>query len=242
MFRTASLSLICLAAAGCATTPGETVQGDPWEGFNREMFLFNQALDEAILSPAATVYETLTPKFARTGVGNVISNLNSPVVFANDVLQGEGGRASDTATRFLINSTLGVAGLWDAAEYFGLEGHSEDFGQTLAVWGVDSGPYLVLPVVGPTTPRDVLGGGVDRVFDPLTWSEFDGRDELQIGRGVLGALNGRVAADDAIDALNDQPEPYTALRRFYENNRQAAIRNGREDPDADADLPDFEAF
>ena len=219
---------LTLGLGACASTPPAEpgMISDPYEGFNRQMFAFNNGVDRYALAPAATVYETVTPSFARDRVGDFLGNLSSPVIFINDVLQAEPGRASDTFFRFTINTTIGLVGLWDAANYFGLEGHSEDFGQTLAVWGVDSGPYLVMPIIGPSNPRDLVGAGVDRAFDPLTWTEFEGQPDL----------------DDQIRTLNEQPEPYIALRRIYSSQRQAAIRNGKPVDDADAyeDLPDFD--
>ena len=212
---------LALGLGACAST-GPTAPGevpDPYEGFNRQMFAFNQGVDQYALSPAATVYETVTPEFARDRLGDFLGNLKSPVIFVNDVLQAQPGRATDTFFRFTINTTVGLVGLWDAADYFGLDGHSEDFGQTLAVWGVDGGPYLVMPFLGPTNPRDLIGSGVDRALDPLTWTEFAGQpdldDQIAMGRGILGGLNARVAFDDQIKSLNEQPEPYVALRRLY---------------------------
>jgi len=223
------------------------VVNDPYEGFNRQMFAFNNEVDKYALGPAASAYETVTPRFARDRIGDFLQNLKSPVIFVNDLLQGEGDRAGTTLGRFMVNTTFGIAGLWDVAEYNGIEGHNEDFGQTLAVWGVDSGPYLVLPLMGPTTPRDLFGTGVDRAMDPLTWTEFDNNpdldDHIAIGRAVLGGLNARVALDDQIKQLNAQPEPYVALRRIYSSQRQAAIRNGRlNEEEAYEDLPDFDEF
>ena len=235
-----------LGACASAPPPEPGTIADPYEGFNRQMFAFNNGVDQYALAPAATVYETVTPSFARDRVGDFLANLKSPVIFVNDVLQAEPGRASDTFFRFTLNTTIGLVGLWDAANYFGLKGHSEDFGQTLAVWGVDSGPYLVMPLLGPTNPRDLLGTGVDVAFDPLNWTEFEGQpdldDQIALGRRVLGGLNARVEFDDQIRTLNEQPEPYIALRRIYSSQRQADIRNGKPVDDADAyeDLPDFD--
>ncbi|MCA8901503.1 MAG: VacJ family lipoprotein [Hyphomonas sp.] len=240
-----------LGLAACATTPPPTDPGavpDPYEGFNRQMFAFNNGVDKYALGPAASAYETVTPEFARDRVGDFLRNLRAPVIFVNDVLQAEPSRAADTFTRFTINTTIGLAGLWDAADHFGVEHHGEDFGQTLAVWGIDSGPYLVLPFIGPTTPRDALGMGVDRALDPLTWTEFDGDpdldDKIMVGRAVLGGLNARVALDEQIEQLNAQPEPYVALRRIYSSQRQAEIRNGKPLDEAELyeDLPDFDEF
>ena len=131
----ASAALASLALAACATAPdpGPGDIDDPYEGFNRKMFAFNNGVDRYALGPAADVYETVTPAFARDRVSDFLSNLNGPVIFANDILQAEPSRAGTTVTRFGINTTVGLLGLWDAADYFGIEGHSEDFGQTLCV-------------------------------------------------------------------------------------------------------------
>ena len=122
-----------------------TADADPWEGFNRKMFAINDSFDSALMVPAAKAYRAVTHKKQRKGIRNFIANLRTPVTLVNDVLQGEFGRAGKTASRFVINSTIGFGGMGDPAERLGIEQHSEDFGQTLAVWGVDSGPYVVLP-------------------------------------------------------------------------------------------------
>lgn len=249
MKLTTSAALASLFVTACATAPA-TVSGeiaDPYEGFNRQMFAFNTGVDKYALGPAATAYKTVTPAFARDRVGDFLSNLNGPVIFANDVLQAEPSRAGTTAARFTINSTVGLLGLWDAADHFGIEGHREDFGQTLGVWGVESGPYLVLPLLGPSNPRDLFGIGIDRALDPLTWVQIDNDDDTDLavraGLGVLGALNARVSLDEQIESLNAQPEPYIALRRIYSSQRQAAIANGKVDEEnAYDDLPDFGEF
>jgi len=249
MLKQMVTAVLAASLGACASTNSSTTQtvSDPYEGFNRQMFAFNNGVDKYALGPVAGAYETVTPEFARDRVSDFLNNLKAPVILANDVMQGEGGRAGDTLTRFLLNTTVGVAGLWDVAEYNGIEGHSEDFGQTLAVWGVDSGPYLVLPLLGPSTVRDVLGSGVDYALDPLTWTEFkndpDLDDDIALGRQVLGTLNARVALDDQIEQLNAQPEPYIALRRIYSSQREAEIRNGKlNDENAYEDLPDFDEF
>lgn len=249
MLRKLSLSMVLAAAlSACATKPSSNPEGvyDPLEPLNRRVLSFNLAADRAVIGPAAGAYETVTPTFFRTGVSNVLSNLNSPVVFANDILQGEPKRATDTAYRFLVNSTFGVLGLFDvAATETGIEGHSEDFGQTLGVWGVPEGPYIVLPLLGPSNLRDATGSSVDNAFDPLYWTEFDDDDTsvtIAATRGVLGALQARVALDEQLEAVNAQPEPYVALRRAYTAQRQAEIRNGREEEDPYTDLPEFDDF
>ncbi len=217
---------------------------DPFEPFNRSMFAFNAGVDRYALSPAATAYKTVTPRFARDRVGDVLDNLSEPVTFANEVLQGKPGRAAETIARFSVNTTLGLAGLWNPAQEFGLTREEEDFGQTLGVWGVGSGPFVVLPLLGPTTPRDFVGRGVDAAFDPLNYDSVvdeDTRTTIGATRGVLGGLNARVKFDDQIDALNSQVEPYIAIRQLYAAQREAAIRDGRVNEEtAYDDLPDFD--
>ncbi|MEL6258306.1 MAG: VacJ family lipoprotein, partial [Pseudomonadota bacterium] len=184
------------------------------------------------------------PGFFRAGVRNVLSNLNTPVVLGNDILQGEPGRASDTFFRFIINSTVGIGGLWDAADKFGIEGHSEDFGQTLAVWGVPEGPYIVLPLLGSSNLRDTVGRAGDFAFNPLTYKDFTGNADEIYQYTVLGmtVLSAREQFLEAFDQLRAQPEPYVALRRAYTSSRRAAVRNGREEADPFEDLPDFDEF
>lgn len=254
MLKSLTLGFVASAAlVGCATAPLEDGQviADPYEGFNRTMFGFNNGFDQYLLGPAASVYETVTPRLFREGVGNALSNLGEPVSFANNVLQGKPGPAIDTGFRFLINSTIGIGGIFDVASEVGLDEKDEDFGQTLAVWGADSGPYLVLPFFGPSTPRDLLGSGIDRGFDPLNhlrWqADYLGNDEdfdttFRISTTVLGLLNARVAFGPALEQINSQPEPYVALRRAYVSQREAAIRDGQVERDPFADLPDFDEF
>lgn len=235
------LAAAALLMAGCAT-PGTTTDNDPYSEFNRDVLAFNLKVDRAVLKPVADAYVAVNPKFGRDRVSDFLSNLGSPVTLVNDILQAEPGRALDTSYRLLINTTIGVGGLFDAAEYFGIEGHKEDFGQTLAVWGVDSGPYLVLPLLGPTNPRDLVGFGVDRAFDPLNYAQFEGDTTTRITLGALGGASGRAKAEDAIDTLRRQPEPYVALKRTIIQQRNSAIRNGQDDPDPYQNLPDFDEY
>ncbi len=250
MNRVFCAASLVLAVGACASTDSQADMAggvhDPYEGLNRSIFAFNEAADRAVIAPAARAYEVLTPEFARQGVSNALGNLNEPVVFANDLLQGESGRAGDTFYRFFVNSTIGILGLWDAAGHFGVEGHDEDFGQTLAVWGVDPGPFIVLPLFGPSNLRDVVGTGVDIGLDPLTYVEIGNDDDTDLayraGTGVLGALNARIALDDALTAMREQPEPYIAMRRIYTQTREAEIRNGREAENPYEDLPEFDDY
>jgi phospholipid-binding lipoprotein MlaA len=180
----------------------------------------------------------VTPRPLRTGVLNFLRNLKGPVIFANDVLQGEVNRAGTTAGRFAINSTIGVVGLFDPATSMGLERHEEDFGQTLAVWGVPTGPYLFVPLLGPTTVRDGAGRIVDVAFDPLTWADFDDVDTVRAARTVIAGVAQREVLLDPIESMEAQGgDLYLAYRATYEVAREAAIQNGRADAE---DSPDFD--
>src|SRR5262245_13984825 len=151
-----------------APSPGPT-DYDPWEPMNRRLFATHEALDQRLLAPTARGYRRVTPSPVRTGVSNFLRNLRGPQIFANDVLQGEFRRAGVTAARFGVNTALGFFGLFDPATGMGLERHTEDFGQTLAVWGAPEGPYIFVPVFGPTNVRDGVGAVVNLAFDPFNW-------------------------------------------------------------------------
>jgi phospholipid-binding lipoprotein MlaA len=213
---------------------------DPFEGSNRFFFGVNQVLDDLLLRPVAVVYRAVLPDFARNGVRNFLNNLNSPVIFANDVLQGEGDRAGDTLIRFGINSTIGVGGLIDVAKDLGHPYHDEDFGQTLAVWGVEDGPYFYFPLMGPSSARDFTGFVVDRGFDPLTYVNW-GDDELEyvpIARTVLNVIDLRSRNIETLDDIErSSVDYYASIRSLYRQSRADAIRNGA----PSQDLPDFES-
>jgi phospholipid-binding lipoprotein MlaA len=216
----------------------QDAQSDPWEGFNRDMFALHESVDQAVIEPVARGYRAVTPRPVRQGVLNFLRNLRGPVIFANDVLQGEFGRAGTTAARFGINTTVGLAGVFDPATSMGLERHDEDFGQTLAVWGVDSGPYIFVPLLGPTTVRDGAGRIIDVAFDPLTWAEFDEVDEVRVGRTLLAGVAARELVLETVeDIRRDSPDPYVTIRSSYGLLRESAIQNGPTDVQ---DLPEFE--
>jgi phospholipid-binding lipoprotein MlaA len=235
MRATVSILSLAFALAAPAAAWAQESQGDPWEPFNRDMYAVHNAVDEAVLEPVARGYRAITPRPVRTGVLNFLRNLRGPVIFANDVLQGEIGRAGTTAGRFAINTTIGIAGIFDPATSMGLERHDEDFGQTLAVWGVDSGPYLFIPLFGPSNVRDATGRVVDIVFDPLTWFEGEDIAEIRIARTVTAGIAARELVLEAVDDIRrDSVDPYTTFRSSYDLLRESAIANG------DADLPDFD--
>ncbi|GAM98333.1 vacJ-like lipoprotein precursor [alpha proteobacterium U9-1i] len=211
---------------------------DPWEGANRNLFAAHEAIDQALLEPIARGYRAVTNQPVRKSVVNFVRNLRAPVIFANDVLQGEVERAGVTAARFGVNSTVGLLGLFDTADEFGLEYHDEDFGQTLAVWGVGDGPYLFVPLMGPTNLRDGAGRIVDTAFNPLTWAEFDGDDTFRTTNTTATVLATREGLLDTVDAIrSDSLDPYVTFRSSYDLLRSSAIENGRSSVQ---DLPDFE--
>jgi phospholipid-binding lipoprotein MlaA len=211
---------------------------DPWEGFNRKVFGFNDKVDKGFFVPAAKAYRATTPTAGRRGVRRFLANLGSPSVFINDVLQGNFGRAGKTLSRFAINSTIGAGGFADPAGRMGIDGHNEDFGQTLAVWGVGSGPYLVLPLLGPSSPRDAFGALVGIGLQPLTYIRTPPANYARISLAGANLLSAR---ENVLDPLADieanSLDYYSSFRSFYSQARAREIRNGADDFDA---LPDFE--
>ena len=200
---------------------------DPLEPINRVIFGLNEVVDFVILRPVNVVYRTIVPKPLRTGVANVVSNLASPVVLANDILQGEGERAGNTAKRFVINSTVGLGGLIDVAGRNGIPGHSEDFGQTLGTWGVGSGPYMVLPLLGPTTLRDTIAMPVDSAMDPMTWLLMDQKTAVRLAPlGTKILVYHDAVMDDVDNMRRNSADFYATIRDIHTQRRQSEIANG----------------
>lgn len=235
LFATVGVLLLAGALAGCATDPSG--QNDPYEQTNRSIFALDQGFDHAIARPVAVFYNHAVPGFARDGVHNFLSNLDSPVIFANDVLQGEATRAGTTFSRAVVNSTFGIGGLIDVAGKLGLPGHEEDFGQTLGVWGVDEGPYLVLPFAGPSNPRDLAGMGGDIAMDPFTYMKWNNSTLHMMIRSGLEIVDLRARNVDALDQIErTSVDLYATTRSLYRQHRNAEIRNGAADT---ANLPDL---
>lgn len=238
---TLALGLAACASQPAAEDPADAVAeaNDPLEPINRGVFAFNRTLDGLILKPAAIVYRGVLPEDARTGVRNVLVNWTSPVVFLNDVLQGDMDRATVTMGRFFLNTGFGFLGLLDVATAWGAEpGHDEDFGQTLGTWGVGEGPYLMLPIFGPSNPRDAVGLVVDHFTDPLTYVILSGDESL--ARGGVTAVDTRSRFLDQLDELEASSiDYYAALRSLYRQRRDAEIRNGEIAPEY---LPSIESF
>ena len=191
---------------------------DPLAPLNRKVLAFNYVLDRALLKPASVVYRGVVPRFARAGVRNVLDNLIEPRTVLNQCLQGKFGAAGADAGRFLVNSTLGIGGLFDPATAMGLERHREDFGQTLGRWGVGTGPYLVLPVVGLTTLRDAGGKLVDVATGPMNAVDYDA---IRIGIGALDRVDKRSRQPELSSEWGD--DPYVYLREIHLARRAAEV-------------------
>ena len=220
--------LVAGSLAGCATDPSG--QNDPYEQTNRSIFALDEGFDHAIARPAAVAYNAVLPGVARDGIHNALSNLNSPVIFANDLLQGETTRAGQTLGRAIVNSTLGLGGLVDIAAKIGVPGHDEDFGQTLGVWGTGEGPYLVLPLAGPSNPRDLAGAAGDYAMDPFTYMKWN-NSTLWFGlRQGFEIIDLRARNVDSLDQIErTSVDLYATTRSLYRQHRNAEIRNGAPD-------------
>jgi phospholipid-binding lipoprotein MlaA len=229
----------CCFVVGCATTTQkDTAVEDPYEDFNRRIYSFNQGVDNYFSGPIVTVYDTITPDFLQKGVGNFFTNLNSVQVVVNDLLQGKIIQGTRDTGRFAINSTLGVFGLFDIASYVGLKQNTEDFGQTLGVWGVPAGPYVVLPFLGPSTLfQGVPGATVDALSNPVTYATA-----LPLVQ-ALSAVNARSDAEASLDFINESAlDPYVFTRAAYLQWRQHLITDGEGTAQASFEALEDEMF
>ncbi|PHS79306.1 MAG: hypothetical protein COB59_02580 [Rhodospirillaceae bacterium] len=232
--------------AGCVTTSASTPEenppaqievaeveemeatNDPLEPVNRVFFEFNRGLDTLLLRPVSSLYKALMPPPIQKIVHNFLNNLKTPVILLNDLLQGEMARAGDTATRFVINTTVGILGFGDPATDMGYKAHSEDFGQTLGAWGMGEGMYLVLPIFGPSNPRDAVGKVVDVLTDPV-WQYAQNTDKEYIPNQRFAAelIDFRARNMEEIDDLEKTSlDYYAAVRSLYRQVRNDEINNG----------------
>ena len=213
--------VLCLTVALMAAPAMAADRSDPWEPFNRAMFRFNETLDKYLTKPAAEVYAAVMPQAVDDAVTRFFNNLQAPITIVNALLQGKGHVAATQTSRFMFNTTGGIAGFFDIATPMGLPRQKEDFGQTLAVWGVPSGPYLMLPLFGPSNPRDFVGRAADIVPDPR--------------RFPPPVVRYGVTAMDLIDTRADllplektiTGDRYVFLRDFYQQQRDFAIADGQ---------------
>jgi len=222
----------CLALAltvGLASTQAGAQEetNDPLEPFNRAMFAVNDTLDQMLLEPLAMGYRWAVPELAKKGVSNVLDNLRGPITLIHDLLQAEWDRARITGGRFMLNSIVGLGGIFDVATWAGMEdGHDEDLGQTLAVWGVPDGPYLMLPLLGPSNPRDAIGRVGDLFLDPF--SIIDTPIEFAIGRVSGTVVTFREQNLETISELRRSSLDYYATTRTLGRQvRASEIRNGQ---------------
>jgi len=243
-----------IAVVGCAKGPeksslsaAETIKisnNDPLEPVNRVVFSFNNIFDRLILRPIAVVYKGLMPEFIRSRVTYSLNNLSMPITAVNNILQGELRKAGVSTSRFLINSTVGVLGFFDPASSMGLESKNEDFGQTLTVWGVPSGPYLVLPFIGPSNPRDFTGLLSTSLLDPM-YQVGGGStsSSLRSYRMATGAVDFRSQNIEVFDdLLNNSIDHYAAVRSFYSQSRESQAANNMEMDSLDSENEIFDDF
>ncbi len=244
-----------LSLGGCTSSDSANVVDsgnmiyDPYEEYNRAVTKFNLAVDHAVIYPVLEGYRTITPKPARNGLQNVMKNLRSPVNLINQLLQGDLAGAHDVIVRAIINSTVGIGGLFDVAGYEGIPYESEDFGQTLAVWGVGNGPYIVMPFFGASNLRDYTGLLADSAMDPLNWYLHNTDKE-----GLSYALSGTnylLLRDSLYDSMKDMEQSnfdyYAAVRSAYYQYRKSAILDttswsSQERFEELPDIPDFDDY
>ena len=237
---------VSLFATGCATVPGQDrlAQRDPLEKFNRGVWGVNRAADKVVIRPVTMVYRAVAPKPVRSGVSNFFSNVSEPWSFVNNLLQGKPKRAVRNLGRFVVNTTLGIGGLFDVASKEGIQAAPEDFGQTLAKWGVNGGPYLVLPLLGPSTLRDGVGSGVAFAADPVNVGirESNVSNTATLAYRAVQVIDTRSQIIDVGgDAfLNSSLDAYATARSAYLQRRRAAIMDQENSFDAgppDEDVP-----
>jgi phospholipid-binding lipoprotein MlaA len=228
-----------LAQDGSSWEQTAAVNPDPWQGLNRAIFSFNTYVDKYTLKPLAKGYNLITPRFVRRGVSNVFSNLGEVTNLLNNLLQWQPRQAAKDTGRFLVNSTIGLAGLFDVAQHMGLKpSDGEDFGQTLAVWGVSDGPYLVLPFLGPSTLRDGLALPVDWYSDPRAYIDHVPTKNTVLGLTILDMRSGALELERHLTG-----DHYTFVRDAYLQRRHFLINNGEvEDSFGEDDFGDDEDY
>jgi phospholipid-binding lipoprotein MlaA len=218
---------------------------DPLEGVNRRVFAFNKAVDDAVIFPVLDGYRAVVPKPARTGLSNFLSNLKTPTRFANQLLQGDITGAFDELTRGVVNTFVGVGGLFDVAGYEGIKKEDEDFGQTLGVWGIGHGPYVVVPFFGGVSSRDLVGVGVDYLADPLNiYLDNEGEDGLVLARGAASYIDLRNELMDVLKQLEyGAVDYYATIRASYYQRRESLKNDGKTHPQHGDDVfAEFDAL
>ena len=240
-------AVLALGVFGCASHgegQGAGSVHDPLEGVNRVTMEINEAVDEAIIEPIATGYRKFTPSAFRIALNNFLNNLKSPIIIGNEILQGDLKGAGNATARMIINTLAGFGGILDLADQGGIERESEDFGQTLAKWGIGDGMYLVLPILGPSSLRDTAGLLIDGYLDPLRIYLFNIEKEgLYYARIGASALSERERLLDVINDLRKNSfDYYAALRSSYFQHRGAMIRDENSELSGGPEIPDYDDF
>jgi phospholipid-binding lipoprotein MlaA len=219
-----------LLLSGCATLPpgSKPDPRDRFERANRSVYAFNRTIDHAILRPVARGYVKVTPQPVRRGISNFFANIDYPITIINDALQGKVRDSLRDVARFGINTVVGVGGLFDPATHWGFERHDEDFGQTLGKWGVHSGPYLMLPIFGPSTVRDAPAKVVDHFTTPRTYLLSTNAD---LGLSVVGVVDKRAGLLNTDEMIDNAYDPYAFLRNAWLQRREYQVRDGNVPPD-----------
>ncbi|WP_317931570.1 VacJ family lipoprotein [Halioxenophilus sp. WMMB6] len=218
--------------------PVKVVNSDPWEGFNRQVYRFNDALDRAFLKPVAKGYKWITPDPVEKGVSNVFDNLGEIRTVVNSILQWKWASAGNSTGRFVVNSTVGLVGIFDVAKVWGMDKpDGEDFGQTLATWGVGSGPFLVLPLFGPSTLRDGVARPVDWYTDPINYIKDS---DAQLGLNAVSVIDTRAQLLEAEELVSG--DRYSFIRDAYLQRRNYLIKDGQIEDDFGADDDAYEDF
>jgi phospholipid-binding lipoprotein MlaA len=231
LWKTAIAFLTMVFVTGCASGP-QASGHDPFEGFNRRVFAFNQRFDDHIAVPATKAYQRTVPSGIRASLHHFLDLLGTPVDFFNDVGQGEFTFAGTALCRMALNATGGLAGLGDPASAAGCPEHDEDFGQTLAVWGAPEGPYLVLPLMGPSSPRALAGRAGDVAMNPFSYAAYPGSHAIHWVRYGAGTMDQAQQLSTLRGIERESLDAYATERSHYEQHHAHEIANGREDPPA----------
>lgn len=244
LWKATFLTLVA-ALSACAANPQKSEtpdaevtvpEKDPWEGFNRKVFVFNDTVDRFFLKPVAKGYRFVTPNFMETGVTNFFDNVGEVPNALNNVLQWKWSKAGNSTGRLLINTTVGIGGLIDVARHAGLQKlEAESFGQTLSYWGVSEGPYVILPFLGPATMTDTVAMPADWFMDPLSYAE---NNEVRYGLKALDIVQTRASLLDAEKLISG--DKYVFIREAYLQRREYLVNDGQVEDDFGGDLEDFD--
>jgi phospholipid-binding lipoprotein MlaA len=232
--RIASVAIVAVFAGPIADPASSNGLNDPYESTNRSFFASHQVLYRNVLRPVVVFYNSAIPEPARDGIHNFLVNIDLPVTFGNDLLQGEIVRSGETLGRFAVNSTVGIGGILDVARKIGIPEHQTGFADTLADYGVGEGPYLYLPVIGPSVPRELGGKIVDAAFDPLTYVTYGASMFVSVGRTGATFVDKRARSVATVDEIEKtSSDPYATTRLLYE--RRLAAEANHSAPDSDFD-------